>query len=446
MKNWKITDFYNDDVPAFASYDNLRKIGSYVDGLKASMRKLIFSSFNKLQNEACKTENFCNMCAAETNYLHGAGNLCGVANTLTQSFVGANNFPLLEGFGSFGTRINPTCAAPRYTKIKLSNNSKSLFDKNDFNIVERQLFEGDLIEPKFFIPILPIILLNGSDGLSTGFAQKILPRNPQDIIKYINAKISGKKTPKLMPWYKGFNGSFRYTNEGKLEIVGVVKQINQTNYVIEELPIFLEYTQYIDILDRLVENKVIVDYEDKCDPKTDNILFEIKTTREFSKKNDTLEKLLSVLRLIKPFTENFNCIDENNRVREFQSAEEIIDAFIDIRLKYYQARKDFIVNSNTDLFKKLYSKYLFCAGVIKKEIQINNKKKSDIESQLEDIEKIIKVDGSYDYILNMPIHSLTKETMNKLKEQIQQIKELIKDVKSKTVETLWTEDLKNLKI
>ncbi len=444
MDTWKITDFYNNDVPAYASYDNLRKIGSYVDGLKISMRKLIYVAFDKLQKEPAKTENFCNVCAAETNYLHGANNLCGVANTLTQKFVGANNYPLLEGFGSFGTRINPTCAAPRYTRIKLSENSKNFFNKEDFEIVEKQIFEGDVIEPKFFIPILPVLLINGSDGLSTGFSQKILPRNPKDIIAYIKAKLEGKKYKKpLMPYYKGFNGSFRYNEEGKLEILGTVKQINATNYVIEELPIFMEYTSYINILDKLVEDKVIIDYVDKCDPKVDNILFEIKTTREFSKKYDTLEALLKVFRLIKPYTEIFNCVDENSRVREFTSVEEIIDAFIDIRLKYYQKRKEHILLTNMETLKRLCSKYLFCAGVIKEEIEIRNMPKQNIIKQLEKINDIVKVDDSYDYILNMPVHSLTKETLSKLKEQISELKSFIKATKSKTIEELWTTDIED---
>jgi DNA topoisomerase-2 len=154
-----------------------------------------------------------------------------------------------------------------------------------------------------------------------------------------------------------------------------------------------------------------------------------------------LEDVLKDFRLVKAYTEIFNCLDENNRVREFKSVKEIIDAFIDIRLKYYQKRKDYLIETNSDLFKKLYSKYLFCAGVIKKEIQINNKSKSKIVEQLEDIDKIIKVDGSYDYILNMPIHSLTKETMERLKTQITELKADIKNIKEKTIETFWLEDL-----
>lgn len=443
MEAYNISDFYINDAPAYAFYDNMRKIASYIDGLKISQRKLVYSGLKYCSKDFIKTETFANYTAAYTNYVHGAANLGSVCTSLVQNYVGANNYPLFVGnSGGWGCRINNRASATRYTRLKLSDNFNKLFNSTDFDVAEKQIFEGDVIEPKFFIPVLPTLLLNGSDGLSTGFSQKILPRNPKDIINYIKAKIEGKKFKgSLLPWYKGFKGSFRYNEEGKLEIIGVVKQINTTNYVIEELPIFMEYASYIDVLDKLIENKIIVDYIDKCDPKTDTILFEIKTTREFSKKYETLEDLQRVLRLIKPYTEIFNCLDENNRVREFNSVNEIIDTFIDIRLKYYQKRKDHLIETNSYLFKKLYSKYLFCAGVIKKEIQINNKSKSKIVEQLEDIDNIIKVDDSYDYILNMPIHSLSKETMERLKAQITELKANIKNIREKTIEMFWLEDL-----
>lgn len=446
-KNWNITDFYADDVPAYASYDNIRKIANYVDGLKNSMRKLVYTGFQKFPNEPMKTENFCNICAAFTNYLHGSANLCGVCETLSQKFVGSNNFPLFTGFGGFGTRINPTVSAPRYTKVQISPEAKKFFNKEDFNIVERQYFEGEWIEPQFFVPVLPVILLNGSEGLSTGFSQKILPRNPKDILKYIKAKLDGKESKvKLLPWYKGFNGTFRYNAEGKLEVTGCIERIHTTKYFITELPIFVSYTSYIDTLDKLVESKIIVDYIDKCDPKTDKILFEIKTTREFTKENNNTEKLLKTLKLIKNYSEIFNCIDTNNRIIEFSSAEDILDAFIDIRLKFYTKRKEFLLKSNIDLLNKLYSKFLFCAGVIKGEIVVNNKTKDKIIAQLEKNNKIIKVDGTYDYILNMPIYQLTREQMEKLKLQIQELKESIKIIKDKTIQTMWTEDIETLRL
>lgn len=445
---YKVSKFFKDDVPAFGSYDNCRKIANYIDGLKISMRKILYTLKKKYPGkEKQKTESVANLTAAETQYLHGAANLCGVCDTMAQNFVGANNYPLIDGnSGGFGTRINPTCAAPRYTRIAISDITSLLFNKDDEDIIGRQFFEGDYIEPQFFVPIFPILFLNGSHGLSTGFSQDIYPRNPKEIIKYILASLN-KKTAKanLLPWFKGHTGKVEFNIElNRLESFGVVEKNSSTAYTITELPIEVDYNKYIDYLERLCDSGVILNYIDKCDPKTDKILFIIKTTRDFTKKNNNERDLYKSLGLIKGLSEQYNCIDENNRVKEFKSIEEILDAFINIRLSYYQKRKDNILNKLDESLKILISKALFVSLVIKNEINVNNVKRDDIVKKLETIEKITKVNDSYDYLLNMPIYTLTREKIAELKAQILKLKEEYNSIKNQTIQEIWTQDLKVL--
>ena len=443
-----VAEFFKTEIPSFAAYDNVRKCASYIDGFKNSMRKLYYSGMKFCADDFIKTENFSNYSAAYTNYLHGSGNLSGVAVTMVQGFVGANNFPLFVGnTGGWGSRIVPRASAPRYTKLKLSDNAKKFFNDVDMEVGGNQIFEGSKIEPKFFVPILPMILLNGSEGLSTGFAQKILPRHPKAIINYIKKRIEGKNAKfDDTPWFRGFKGSFNKIEDGKIEILGHVTKSKDTLYIVDEIPIGVSYTSYISILDKLVDEKTIVDYTDNCDTKSDTISFEIKTTRAFTEENDTIEKVIKTLRLSKQYTEIFNCIDEDNRMREFKSAKDIIDAFVDVRMKAYVARREYLIKKNSFEMSKLYSKFLFCAGVIKDEIQVRNKKKDQIIKQLEEYDRIIKVDDSYDYLLNMPIHSLTKEMMDSLKKKITNLKELIKTYKEKNASDFWSEDLESLKL
>ena len=147
---------------------------------------------------------------------------------------------------------------------------------------------------------------------------------------------------------------------------------------------------------------------------TDKILFELKTTRDFTRKHEG-RKLFEVLHLVKSLPETLCCIDENNRVKEFNSIQEILDAFIEIRLRYYDLRKKYLLKSLEDNLQKLSSKYLFIKAIVDKTLVVSNKKKDEIVKQLEKMPKICKINDSYDYLLAMPIHSLTKEKLEELK-------------------------------
>ena len=448
MNKRNLTDYYENDVPAYASYDNLRKICG-IDGLKLSQRKIIYAAFKRCYDSWIKTDTMCAQTQIDTNYIHGAANLESVIDNLAASYVGANNYPLLTGnSGGFGCRISPRPSAGRYTRIKMADITKKLFIDVDNQILEKQFFEGDYIEPKFLIPVFPIMFLNGSNGMSTGFSNDIQPRNPLEIIEYIKKKLSGCQKPRmeLLPWFRGHQGQVMHNSEmNRNESFGVIVKNDMTSYTITELPIGAEYQKYVEYLDKLCENGTIQDYDDMCDPKTDKIHFEIKTTREFTRKHEVDRKLYETLHLVKSLPETLCCIDENNRVKEFESIQAILDAFIELRLKYYNKRKEYLLDELRKSLGQLASKYLFVKGIIDKTIVVANKKKDDIVKQLEKIDKIIKVDGSYDYLLRMPIHSLTVEKLAELKKQIVDGKEELKKTKETTIETMWLNDLHDLK-
>lgn len=191
MNTRDISDFYEKDVPAYASYDNLRKICG-IDGLKLSQRKIIYAAFKRCYNDWLKTDTMCAQTQIDTNYIHGAANLEVVIDNMVANYVGANNYPLLTGnSGGFGCRISPRPSAGRYTRVKLADISKKLFVDVDNEILDKQFFEGQYIEPRYLIPVFPILFLNGSSGMSTGFSNSIYPRNPEEVIEYIKKRLSG---------------------------------------------------------------------------------------------------------------------------------------------------------------------------------------------------------------------------------------------------------------
>ena len=448
IKQRTTTDFFKKDKPAWAVYDATRKLPNFIDGLKISQRKLMWTAFKKLQKEWMKTETFANITSLDTVYIHGSASLCGVCASLVQDFIGACNYQLLLGNdGGWGNRLINRESAPRYTKLKLADVAKKLFNPVDNEILEKQFFEGQFIEPKNLIPVFPVVFLNSSNGLTAGFSSCIYSRNPSDIISYIKKKLAGSQNPRmeLPPWFKGYKGQIRFNDETQqYESVGNIIQKNSTFYVIDEIPVETSYQKYIEFLDKLCDDKVIVDFTDKCDPRSNELCFEIKTTREFTKKHPDFDALCKVFKLVKSLPEQYNCIDAESHVREFSSAKDILDNFIDIRLKFYQKRKDYLLKTMVDKLTQLASKYYFIKGVVDGQIVVSKRKKDNIVAQLEKFEKIKKVNGSYDYLLAMQIYNLTQEKMEELKKLIEDGKDEYKKTKETTIQDMWLADLKEL--
>jgi DNA topoisomerase-2 len=251
---------------------------------------------------------------------------------------------------------------------------------------------------------------------------------------------------KLLPWFKGHLGKVEYNKElNRNESFGIIERNNMTSYTITELPIGIDYSKYCVFLDKLCENGTIQDFDDLCDPKTDKILFNIKTSRDFTRKHEDDRKLYETFHLIKSLPETLCFIDDSNKVVEFSSVQEILDEFIKIRLKYYQKRKDYIIESIKNNLIMLASKYHFVKGIVDETIIVNKRKKDNIEAQLDKIDKIHRIDGNYNYLLSMPIHSLTHEKLEELKKMIDEKKAEYKETKETSIQTMWLNDLHELK-
>lgn len=433
MQEIKIQDLLNKQLVNYASYDNIRKIGSAIDGLKNASRKVIFTVLEKKIKEKTKVLQLSNKCAEYADYLHGS--LDGVVVTLAQDFAGTNNIPLLQKFGNFGTRCIQEASAPRYIFARGSDELFDLF--KDSEILEQQYFEGSRIEPKFYTPTLPMLLVNGSEGVSSGFAQKILPRNPENLKKYILEKLSGKEPSEelLNPYAKNFKGNFRKDVEtpNKWYIEGVVEHVKNNEYLITEIPFTYDLKTYTNVLDDLVESKAIIRYSSESDGE--NILrFRVTLPKGVN------DSLITRLKLYKIVNENYTAIDENLKVREFKSAKEIIDYYIYIKLKFLQKRKTYIIEKLNKDFKILENKLRFLKMYISKELSITDKSKSELEIELEKL-NFDKFDG-YSYLISMPIYSLTTDKIKELEISIEKLKKEIETVTKTSIEQMWRKDLK----
>lgn len=433
----KITEFFNTDYVDQASYDNLRKIASLVDGQKNASRKILYTLLEKNIREKVKVSQLGSKVSEFAEYLHGS--LDSVIVNLGQDYPGTNNIPLVQKKGNFGTRFSPEASAPRYIYAYGTDDFFKLFKKEDVPVLKHQHFEGNQIEPIYYTPTLPIILVNGSEGVSSGFAQKILPRDPNVIKQYIVDRLNNKEPKKVLkPYYKGFNGTIVQGDTSNQWIIkGVVDRVGVNKVKITEVPIGYDLKGYIKVLDDLEDKKVIQSYRDKSED--DLFCFEVTiASKVLSSLGD--EELLSKLKLTKKVSENYTTIDENNKIRVFDEAHEVLDAYIGVKLESLALRKDNMVQRLEEQIRVDYSKYLFIKMIVEDSLVINKRKKTDIVKDLDKVDDIIVRDNSYDYLLNMSIGTLTEERMSKLESDIKTSKKELDELVKTSINQLWAKD------
>lgn len=439
-RNYKsISEFFNQEYLDYSTYDNYRSFANIVDGLKPSARKCLYTYLDKNITDQRKVEQMQSLVADYTNYIHGGNSLYGVIVGMTQDFVGSNNIKYFEKKSNFGSRFEQEASAGRYIYNHLTKDIRKIYMKDDDNILIDQYFEGEKVEPKFFVPIIPMLLVNGSDGLSLGFRQLILPRNPLDIISNIRSYLQkGRFVKEMMPWYKGFKGTIEKYDEKSFAIYGKITK-SSSLIDITEVPIGYDLVTYLELLESLLEKKIISFKKDESDK--DQFQTKVKVDKKLYEKDDI--EILENLKLVRKYTEQYVAMNENNRVEVFEDVFQILERFITIRLEYYQKRKEYLIKELEKEINVLKNRLLFLKLVLEEEIEVRNVKKDALVKVLES-HKLEKIDDSFDYLLNMAIYTLTKEKFDNLINTYKIKKQEIKDLEKKDIKDWYLEDLKDL--
>ena len=358
--------------------------------------------------------------------------------TMAQKFK--NNAALLEEDGQFGSLRSPQPGAARYIGTKLSDNFRLIY--KDFDLLDYKEEEGESIEPRYFLPIIPTVLLNGSSGIAVGFASNVLNREIKSIIDSCVRVLMDKSPGVIKPSLNEFTGDFIQDSENKKRwiIRGRFQKINTTTIKIQELPPSMTYEKYEELLDKLVDNKDIVSYDDNC---KDNIDYTIKFNRTILEKLDD-DKLIKLLKLEESSTEIFSTLDEFGKLKIFETSEEIIEYFVNFRLTYYYKRKDFQLAKLNRELKILSNRGRFIKAILDEKLKINNVSKDEIILGIEEL-SLEKIDDSFDYLLRMPIYSLTKELFEKMKKDFTDKKVEIKTLEETDPKDMYLLDLSELK-
>ena len=221
-------DFINHELILFSNADNERSIPNFMDGLKPSQRKVLFCCFKRNLRQEIKVAQLAGYISEHSAYHHGEASLTQTIIGMAQNFIGSNNINLLSPCGQFGTRLmgGKDAASPRYVFTKLEAITRCIFHPNDDPLLDYLDDDGQSIEPLYYVPIIPMALVNGSEGIGTGWSSSVPTYNPRQIIDNLKKMIAGEEPEKMIPWFRGFDGEVtekagtnNFTVSGKIEQV-----------------------------------------------------------------------------------------------------------------------------------------------------------------------------------------------------------------------------------
>lgn len=459
------SDFIDNDMIHFSTYDCARSIPNMVDGLKISLRKIMYCAFKRKLTSEIKVAQFSGYVSEHSSYHHGEASLNGAIVNMAQNYVGSNNINLLEPNGQFGTRLHggDDSASERYIFTQLNPLTRYIFPEADDAILTYINDDGTIVEPEYYVPIIPFALINGISGIGTGFSCSIPSFNPKTITQYLKRKLSGcggdaqsSEPINFVPYYEGFKGSIQLVAENKYLIKGTYVKTAEDTIRITELPIGTWSMPYTTFLESLMDASVV----DKTGKKVPPVLKDMTSLStevmvnfvvQFQKGKlaelegvsdpngiNGVEKILKLSTTIS--TTNMHMFNNVFKLKKYVCVEEIIDEFYDIRLETYKKRKNFIVQDITNKLVKLSNRSKYILMNLSDEIDLRKKSKDQVVALLEGF-GFDRIDGDYNYLVKMPMDSVTEENVRSILKETADTEAELALVKSTTLQQMWSREL-----
>ena len=473
-------EFIDRGLIHFSIYDNERSIPNLMDGLKISLRKILYAAFKKggLKTEI-KVAQFSGYVSEHSAYHHGEASLNAAIVGMAQNFVGSNNINLLEPNGQFGGRLQggKDSASERYIFTQLNKLTRLIYRQEDDAVLSYIDDDGQMVEPVYYAPAIPMILVNGSKGIGTGFSTDVMPHNPVQIIAYIRAMLtSAADRPVIEPYFKGFKGAIKNiggpaatTASAKYLIKGTYEIIADRKVRITELPIGTWTDDYKEFLEKLMETPAASD-KDKAtgggipvlkeytDMSTDSVV-DITVTFHPSYPHmpkdlqavvvdadagtNKLEKLLGLFTT--QSTTNMNLFDAHEKLRKYATIYDIIEDYYTERLALYAKRKTAMLAQLGNELRVLTNRARYIQEVLDDKLELRRQTKEAIFAKMvahgyEHIEG----DTEFKYLLKMPMDSVTDENVKHLLSERDAKRAQHKGLTDTTIQALWTKDLDEL--
>jgi len=468
-KKCPVQDFIDRELIHFAKYDCERSICNLVDGFKTSQRKIAYAAFKRNLTKEIKVAQFSGYVSEHSAYHHGEMSLNMAIVKLAQEFTGSNNINILMPNGQFGTRLGggKDHASERYIFTLLNKLTRYIFPESDDKILNYLDDDGTPVEPDYYLPILPMILVNGGKGIGTGFSQDVMSYNVKSLCKYIRCLLNKETNfPNIEPYYEGFKGDIiktefvnkddgqkylKYMFKGKYEL------ISSDTIRITELPVGYWTDNFKEDLESLMDNKkkkapIIRNIQDDS---TDAVVdFKIKfvpgvlsklLTKKVDDNTNMLEKVLKLITSKK--TSNMYLFDEKQQLHKYRTVEDVIKKYYPIRLQGYKERKNYLLKILSRTIAILTNKARFIKEQCDGTIDLRRKKKIEVIELLKTRNyNVIDEDEEYKYLRTMTIDSLEEENMEKLLKEKDIKFEEYKKLNKTTIEKMWLNDLDKFEV
>jgi DNA topoisomerase-2 len=447
-------DFVNLELVQFSKYSVMRSVPSIMDGFKPTQRKVLFCCFKRNLRNDVKVAQLVGYVGEHSAYHHGEASLAGTIISMAQDFVGSNNLNLLVPSGQFGTRLQGGSdhASARYIYTRLAPVTRLIFSPLDDAVLNYLVEDGQKIEPTFYAPIIPMVLVNGASGIGTGWSTDIPNYDPLAIIANLRLFIGKQKMKPMRPWFRGFTGCIESLGKGSYYSWGKYWE-NDNGLEITELPLRRWTQDYKEFLQSMLpgaDGKSKITVQDVREHHTEKkVHFSVKISQE-ELKNVKAAGVEHTFKLWSTINEtNMVLFNSEGKIAKYKNVLDIMDEFAKVRLKHYDMRKKYLIDKLTLERDLLNNRARFIAMVCAKKLHINNRKKADVVKDLIRF-KFMKFGDTkpprtgFEYLLIMQIASLTKERKEELERMAKDKGAELEKVKRTSIQAMWLEDLKHL--
>ena len=468
VKGGKIpyTKFINDELIHFSNADNLRSLPHVMDGLKPSQRKILFCCLKRGLRSEIKVAQLAGYVSEHASYHHGEASLNTTIIGMAQNFVGSNNVNLLIPNGQFGSRLmgGQDAAQPRYIHTQLEPIVDAMFKKDDASILKHIDDDGQIVEPEYYQPVVPLLVINGSLGIGTGFSTNIPPHNPSDVLSLLRDRLYLRRSSLagliLQPWWYGFNGTVHRTanstwvTKGKATWDDTKKTITVT-----ELPVGTWTKDYKAYLDTLCTNTRVNDKEKGIKPILESfddlyndtevkfiLYFDSDTYFEMRTDAAAAEKMLQLNTTW--HTTNMVCFSPEMKIKRYGSVGDMMEDYYQVRLTGYETRKALeIVRLERELIE-YDAKARFLLALLEGRMDLRRKSDSAIVEALKS-EKLPALDAmdqpddinSYEYLLRMRMDRVKASAVEDARNHVEAAKVALELLRGTSAENMWIRDL-----